>query len=50
MNSFCKGIAENKYYKDNYLGLGDVLVCSGLYDMAIGVLEEGLKAEQPIRG
>ena len=50
MTSFCKGIAENKYYKDNYLGLGDVLVCSGLYDMAIGVLEEGLKAEQPVRG
>ena len=50
MQSFCRGIAENKYYKDNYLGLGDILICSGLYDMAIGVLTEGLNIEQPVRG
>ena len=50
MISYCNGIAENKYYKDNYLGLGDLLICSELYDMAIGVLKEGLKIEQPIRG
>lgn len=49
MRSFCQGIAENKYYRDNYLGLGDILICSELYDMAIGILTEGLNMKQPIR-
>lgn len=47
MMSFSNGIAENKFYKDNYLGLGSIFINSGLYDMAIGTLKEGLKAEQP---
>lgn len=47
MVSFSNGIAENKFYKDNYLGLSSILISSELYDMAIGTLKQGLKAEQP---
>ena len=42
MTSYSNGIAINKYYRDNYYGLGYILYASKLYDMAIGVLEEAL--------
>lgn len=47
MVSFSNGIAENKFYKDNYLGLSSILISSELYDMAIGTLKQGLETEQP---
>lgn len=43
MINFSNGIAVNKYYRDNYYGLGHILYASKLFDAAIGVLEEGLK-------
>jgi tetratricopeptide (TPR) repeat protein len=46
MSAFASGIALNKYYRDNYFGLGVLLIANEMYDMAIGVLEEGLKTSQ----
>lgn len=46
MSAFAAGIALNKYYRDNYFGLGVLLIANEMYDMAIGVLLEGLKTSQ----
>ena len=46
MASFATGIALNKYYRDNYFGLAVLLIANEMYDMAIGVLEEGLKTSR----
>ena len=46
MVAFSNGIAVNKYYRDNYYGLGSILYASKLYEAAIGVLEEGLKTSR----
>lgn len=49
MMSFSNGIAENKYYKDNYLGLSNIFLSSELYDAAIGIAKQGLEINQPVR-
>ena len=41
--AYSMGIAVNKFYRDNYYGLGILLINNRMYKMAIGVLEEGLK-------
>lgn len=48
MSSFASGIALNKYYRDNYYGLAVLLIANEMYDMAIGVLKEGLKTSQRV--
>ena len=43
ITSFAAGIGVNKYYRDNYYGLALIFYFSGLYEAAIGILEEALK-------
>lgn len=43
MIAYSAGIAENKLYRDNYYGLGVLMIKNEMYEMAIGVLEEALK-------
>lgn len=50
MIAYSSGIAIDKYYRDNYFGLALILVASELYDMAIGVLQEGLKTTRRVYG
>lgn len=42
MQSWAAGVSINRYYRDNYFGLGVIFLDSKLYDMAIGVLLEAL--------
>jgi len=50
MQAFSAGISINRFYRDNYYGLGIILVNSGLYDMAIGVLEEAFNTTKRVYG
>lgn len=50
MVAFSHGLAINKFYRDNYFGLGLLCYDNQMYDMAIGVIEEGLKTSQPCYG
>lgn len=42
MESYTAGIAEYTLYRDNYYGLAIILADNKLFDMAIGVLNQGL--------
>lgn len=50
MSAFSMGIALNKYYRDNYYGLASLLISNKMYDMAIGVLKQGLAITQRVFG
>ena len=46
MAAYSKGIGVNKYYRDNYFGLGVLMINNELYHMAIGLLKEALETTQ----
>lgn len=50
MSAYCQGIAFNKFFRDNYFGLSTILISNGMFDMAIGVLLEGLKTSRRVYG
>lgn len=50
MASYSLGIANNRYYRDNYYGLGIILTDNHMFDMAIGVLQEALKTSKRVYG
>jgi len=41
--TFARGVALHKTYRDNYFGLAVIFVNNGMFDAAVGVLEEALK-------
>lgn len=44
--SYAAGIAYNKYYRDNYYGMATILIANEMYEMAIGILLEGLEKSE----
>lgn len=46
LKAYFAGITYNRYYRDNYYGAGILLIANEMYDMAIGILLEGLKISE----